>query len=133
MPAVFDVTSTEIEHEELALIVPAVSTSDVALAAIVVGVIPVHPVPLTVATVTGPPTALSNPGKLSVRPGFASDTATVFGLLITSFIVEVAPGATAAGVNDFVTVTVLESVALAAIVLVMFCVLVREPTGIVLT
>jgi hypothetical protein len=51
--------------------------------------------------------------------------------LIASFIVEVAPGATAAGVNDFKTVTVLESVALAAIVLVTFCVLVSAPTGIV--
>src|SRR5262245_39281069 len=128
MPVVFECTASVTVHALLAGMVPPVRTSEVALATIGTDVNPVQPAGVTAI---GVPVARSSGGKLSVRPGLPSVAATEFGLVMTSVIVESAPGATAVGLNDFVTVTVVESVALPATVLVMFCVLVSAATGIV--
>ena len=83
--------------------VPAVSVRLAALAATVAGAKAAHPAPVTVIA---PPVARRFAGKLSVSPGLASDTATVFGLVIAMESVASVPGATAVGLKDFATVTV---------------------------
>src|SRR3954470_9289731 len=130
MPAVALRTAKDTVHEPLAGIVPAVSENVVALATTVVGVKPTQPAPVTV---TAPPVATRPAGKLSVRPGLASVSATVFGLVIVKDSVALVLGATAVGEKDLATVTFENSVALPAAVLVMFFVFVSAPAGIVLT
>src|SRR5205085_1287804 len=80
-------------------------------------------------TVTAPPVATSPTGKLSVRPGFASASAWVFGLVMTNESVAFVFGGTAVGLNDLATVTFEKSEADAAAALLMPCVLVRAPEG----
>src|SRR5947209_1006231 len=130
MPAVALRTAKDTVHEPLAGSVPPVSANVVALAPTVVGVKPTQPAPVTV---TAPPVAARPAGKLSVRPGLASVSATVFGLAIVKDSVESVFGATAVGENDLATVTFEKSVALAAAVLLMFWVLVSAPAAMVFT
>src|SRR3954471_24626616 len=130
MPAVALRTAKDTVHEPPAGSVPAVSENVVALATTVVGVNPTQPAPVTV---TAPPVATRPAGKLSVRPGLASVRPTVFGCAIVKDSVASVLGATAVGENDLTTVTFENSVALAAAVFVMFCVLVSAPAAIVFT
>src|SRR3954470_3209735 len=111
MPAVALRTAKDTVHEPPAGSVPAVSENVVALAPTVVGAKPAQPAPVTV---TAPPVATSPTGKLSVRPGFASVSAWVFGLVMTNESVEFVFGGTAVGLNDLATVTFEKSEADAA-------------------
>src|SRR5476649_1240326 len=108
--------------------VPAVSAKEVALAAMVVGVKPVQPVP---ALVTVPPVATRFAGKLSLKVVPVSACAAL-GLVMVKVSVELPLTGTDAGKKALMMVGRASNVALAAAVLVTFKLLVKAPAGMVL-
>src|ERR1700674_941965 len=129
MPVTALRTAKDTVQLELAGRSPAVSVRLVAPAPITAGTKPVHPAG---TTVIAPPVATRLAGKLSVSPGLARLTADVLSLVRTIERVLSVLGATADGANDFATRTFEKSVALAAAILLTFCVSVSAPMGSVL-